>query len=71
MPDPTLHGNGFDCPACELRRAEARRTSILGPRAIPCNRCGGTGRIARPVADIVADHVAWARQHYWSTKTYD
>lgn len=61
MPDFTLHGNGEDCPACELRRA------ALGGREIdvPCNNCGGVGRVALPAAEIVADACAWARAHHW------
>lgn len=63
MPDITLHGNGAPCPGCALRReADA---SLWGPCVPDCNLCGGVGRIARPIEDIVADHVAWARAHYW------
>lgn len=61
MPDPTLCENGEDCPACALRRAE----DPWQRGAHPCNRCGGTGRIAWPVARIVANHVAEARALYW------
>lgn len=32
--------------------------------------CGGTGRVAKSVEEIVAEQVAWAREHYWSKKTY-
>ena len=66
VPDPALHGNGYACPACELRREEAH--GIGGRLDIPCNQCGGTGRIARPILEIIAEHVAEARQHYWKEK---
>lgn len=62
MPDASLHGNGTRCPACELRRESMFGT---GPFACPCNECKGTGRIARSTKDIIADHVAWARENYW------
>ena len=32
---------------------------------VPCNECGGTGIIPLTVAQIIADHVAWAREHFW------
>lgn len=60
MPDPSLHGNGHVCPSCQLRR-EANPWATV----VPCNECKGTGRIARATADIIADHVAWARENYW------
>ena len=70
MPDPTLHGNGYHCPACELRRAEACRRSAFGPRDIPCNRCNGTGRIAYSLRETYERQLADARAFYWSMKTY-
>ena len=63
VPDPFLHGNGYSCPACELRREETH--GIGGRLDISCNQCGGTGRIARPILDIIADAVAEARIHHW------
>jgi len=68
MPDPTLHENGYRCPACELRR-EARH-GIGGKLDIPCNQCDSTGRIALSTQHIVDNHVRWAREHYWPSKTY-
>lgn len=32
---------------------------------VPCNECGGSGIIPLTVAQIIADHVAWAREHFW------
>lgn len=69
MPDPTLHGNGYDCPACELRRKEAH--GIGRRHNIPCNQCHGKGRIARPIPDIIADAVAEAREHHWPEKPFN
>lgn len=63
MPDITLHGNGAPCPGCALRRASD--VDLWGPSTTDCNACGGVGRIARPIENIIADHVAWAREHYW------
>ena len=63
MADITLHGNGRDCPACALRRSD--RNDLFGSGAIYCNHCDGGGRIAWPIEDIIADHVTWARAHYW------
>lgn len=61
MPDPSLHGNGTDCPACEGSGAVA--TEPDGTRRCPI--CRGAGRLARPLEQIVADHVREARLHYW------
>lgn len=61
MGDPTLHGNGEPCPACALRR----EADPWQAKEHPCNLCGGTGRIAWTVPDIIARHVAWAREHHW------
>lgn len=64
MTDRTLHGNGEPCPACELRREGVDAAAIIRP-AVPCNLCGGVGRMAIPDAAIVAAAVARARVHYW------
>jgi len=61
MPDPTLHGNGDPCPACGLRREADRQRTTLGSRDMPCNICGGTGRIPRTAERIVSEAVAEAR----------
>ena len=64
MPDPTLHGNSVPCASCEGRgMAPSGRVTIAaidgGRRAVPaldmntCRDCRGTGRIARPVEEIV------------------
>lgn len=63
MTDRTLHGNGEPCPACALRREF--RGPGLAPDPIPCNLCGGVGRLALSDAEIVAAAVAWARVHHW------
>lgn len=63
MPDPTLHGNGQDCPACALQREAQDTAAVLRP-AVACNLCGGAGRIAIPTADIIAHHCADAREHW-------
>ena len=64
MPDPTLHGNGEPCPACGLRREGEDTSEVLRPE-LPCNLCGGTGRVALLIEEIIARHAAWAREHYW------
>lgn len=64
MPDPRLHGNGIACPTCKGRgRVPSGRLTIApidgGKRAKPvldmnyCVSCRGTGRVARPVAEII------------------
>lgn len=69
MPNKYLHGNGYHCPACKLRRDNQplgfaiRRQA--GNTEITCNHCDGTGRIARDPADIVADAVAEAARFHW------
>lgn len=65
MPDPTLHGNGDDCPACELRREDDEWQTGTHP----CNNCGGTGRIPRPTLRILNETVAQARKTYWRLTT--
>lgn len=64
MADPTLHGNGDDCPACALRRDELRAAAAVD-QLVPCNFCGGTGRVGRAVVEIIREAVAWAAEHYW------
>ena len=71
MPDPTLHGNGDNCEACALQREESQATRTFYRTGFQCNRCGGTGRIPRDTARIVADHVEEARKHYWPTRGLD
>lgn len=63
MVDIALHGNGRNGPACALRRAAC--LDLFGAGGIDCNLCDGKGRIARPIEDIIGDHVRWARDHYW------
>ncbi len=66
MADPTLCGNGDDCPACALRReGDPWQTGKH-----PCNNCGGTGRIPRSMKDIVEQQAAQARRTYWATKQW-
>lgn len=60
--DITLHDNGAPCPACELRR-ESR--DPMDPSPIPCNTCGGNGRMGHTVHQVVGRSVEWARKHYW------
>lgn len=60
--DATLHGNGICCPACELRR-ESRDPMDETP--VPCNTCGGTGRVGHSDHDIIRTSTAWAKEHYW------
>lgn len=64
MADPTLHDNGEPCPACELRREAEDKAAILRSE-VPCNNCGGTGRVGFSDAVIVERSAAWARKHYW------
>ncbi len=61
MPDATLHGNGENCPACALRR----ENDPWQTECHPCNFCQSTGRVPFTEARIVADAVAWAKDHYW------
>ena len=66
MPDPTLYGNNLRCPACDGKgRVRNGRVTLApidgGARAVPvldtntCLACHGTGRVPRPVEDIIAD----------------
>ncbi|MCL4069029.1 hypothetical protein M3484_20945 [Pseudomonas sp. GX19020] len=64
MADPTLHGNGYACPACEMRREVEDKTQILRPK-VPCNVCAGLGRLGYTEAEIVARTVEEARRVYW------
>ena len=64
MPDTILHGNGVNCPACELRRGELRAQGAMD-QVVPCNFCGGEGRVGRAVADIIREACEWAKEHYW------
>ena len=64
-PDISLHGNGVDCPACALRREAEDAGVIRRARWSRCQLCDGRGRLPRPVGDIIADHVAEARQLHW------
>ena len=67
MRDPTLHGNGDNCPACELRRDELRAAAAMD-QVVPCNFCGGTGRVGRAVAEIIREACLWARENYWPAR---
>lgn len=64
MPDPSLHGNHDDCPACEMRR-EVQHTGPILRDAIPCNVCGGSGHIALSAVEIVRRTCEEARRIYW------
>lgn len=64
VPDITLHGNGVDCPACALRRDDLRAAAAMD-QAVPCNFCGGAGRVERAVAEIIREACAWAVANYW------
>ncbi len=64
MATASLHGNGETCPHCELRREEAN-LELIGAARVPCNSCGGTGKIGYSVASLIASSVAWARENYW------
>jgi len=71
MPNPSLHGNGYTCPACELRREEDRKRTAVGSKTGPkCNRCNGTGRIAFTLRETYELQLADARKYYWSDKKY-
>ena len=61
MADITLHGNGGEaCPACALRReAEDKGADV------PCNVCGGLGRLGFSDAEICHRTVEEARRCYW------
>ena len=65
MVDIALKGNGEDCPACELRRAALVDDVFTNGRPVPCNFCGGSGRVGRAVVEIIREAVAWAAANYW------
>lgn len=65
MADIALKGNGEDCPACELRRLALINEIFIGGRPVPCNFCGGSGRVGRALADIIREAVTWAASNYW------
>ncbi|MBT3140440.1 hypothetical protein KL867_05220 [Ruegeria litorea] len=65
MPDPSLHGNGFTCPACALQRETDLERTRFGSLKIDCNICNGTGRIAKTITQIYTESVALAQQHHW------
>mgnify|MGYP000406868297 CR=1 FL=1 len=64
MADKALHGNGDNCPACELRRDDLRASKAMD-QSVECNFCGGTGRVGKAVEQIIREAVEWARVHYW------
>ncbi len=65
MHDPSLHGNGYTCPACALQRETDLERTTFGSLKIDCNYCNGTGRVAKSITQIYAESVAGARQRYW------
>lgn len=69
MPDPSLHGNGYTCPACELQREADREYTVFGSRnGKPCNQCNGTGRIAFTLRETYELQLADAHKFYWSMR---
>lgn len=64
MADHTLHGNGYACPACEMRREVEDKSIVLRPD-VPCNVCRGSGRLGYSDAEIVRRTVEEARRLYW------
>lgn len=62
--DATLHENGTVCPACEMRREREHRR-FTGKIDVPCNNCGGTGRVSFTPEAVVRNSAQWARKHYW------
>ncbi len=64
MPDPALHGNGEDCPACALRRDRLRAGAAMD-QVVGCNLCGGSGRLGKTEAEIIRESVEMAAVHYW------
>lgn len=64
MADLTLHGNGYPCPACALRREAEDKSAVLRPD-VPCNVCRGLGRLGYSEAEIVRRTVEEARRLYW------
>jgi len=37
-------------------------------KVVPCNFCGGTGRVGRAVAEIIREACAWAVENYWPAR---
>lgn len=66
MPNPALHGNGYDCPACALRR----ESDPWQRGEHPCNNCNGSGRIAFSLRETYERQLADAREFYWRHKVY-
>lgn len=64
MPDKLLHGNGIPCPARALQQEELRGRMV--EYVTKCQMCDGSGRIQRPLEDIVAEAVEEARRHHWN-----
>lgn len=64
MADKTLHDNGYACPACALRREAEDKGAVLRPD-VPCNVCGGVGRLGFSEAEICHHTVEEARRCYW------
>lgn len=64
MADKTLHDNGYACPACALRREAEDKGAVLRPD-VPCNVCGGLGRLGFSDAEICHRTVEEARRCYW------
>lgn len=64
LADATLHGNGEACPACALRREVEDQGAILRPH-VPCNVCGGVGRLGFGDAEICRRTVEEAWRIYW------
>lgn len=64
MASASLHGNGADCPACALRRDELREARAVD-QSVPCNFCGGSGRVGTAVEQIIREACEWAAENYW------
>ena len=64
MTDLRLHGDGYACPACALWREVEDTGAVLRPD-VPCNVCGGVGRLCYSEAGIVRRTVEEARRVYW------
>lgn len=62
MADISLHGNGETCPACELQREVHDPLSNV---EIPCNYCGGVGKIEIEETTILKRATEWAKKNYW------
>lgn len=64
MAGATLHANGYACPACALRREVEDKRAVLRPD-VPCNVCGGLGRLCYSAAEVCRRTVEEARRCYW------